>query len=63
LADNAVASASEPNKTTLFGGNGNVVINVSNTSSTNYYILMFSNGIDPNDPSDDEWVLINSVTG
>ncbi len=61
LADNAVASASEPNKTTLFGGNGNVVINVSNTSSTNYYILMFSNGIDPNDPSDDEWVLINSL--
>jgi hypothetical protein len=22
---------------------------------------MFSNGIDPNDPSDDEWVLINSL--
>ncbi len=61
LADNAVVSASEPNKTTFFGGNGNAVVNVSSTSSTDSYTIMFHHGDTPNDPSDDGWVFINSV--
>ena len=61
LADNAIASASEPNKTTFFGGNGNLVVNVSSTSTTDSYTLMFHNADTPDDPLDDGWALINSV--
>ncbi|MBK8557066.1 MAG: hypothetical protein IPL65_15415 [Lewinellaceae bacterium] len=43
------------------GGNGNVVVNVSTTSSTDSYTIMFHNGDTPEDPSDDGWALINST--
>jgi len=59
LADNAVASASEPNRFQPFTGNGTATISVLPSSPTDAYTLMFTKGISQTDPADDQFILLN----
>lgn len=59
LADNAVASASAPNRFQPFAGNGTATISVLSSSPTDAYTLMFTKGVSQTDPADDQFILLN----